>query len=139
MGRKKARDNAFRCIYQFGFEEHNSIDDILKYCYNENENDEEEIEYISKVVRGVSENLESIDQVILSKLKNWTMQRISKVDLAILRLAIYEILYIHDIPEKVTANEAVELAKTYGSNDSKSFVNGVLAKVIESKEETNGE
>ncbi len=138
MGRKKARDNAFKCIYQFGFDECNSVDDILKYCYEENENDEEEIEYIGKVTRGVFENIEKIDSIILSKLKNWTMQRISKVDLGILRLAIYEILYIHDIPEKVTANEAVELAKTYGNNDSRSFVNGVLAKVIESKDELNG-
>ena len=93
----------------------------------------------SCIAHYILSNLENIDKVILSKLKNWTMQRISKIDLAILRLAIYELLYIHDIPEKVTANEAVELAKTYGSNDSKSFVNGVLAKVIESKEETNGE
>ena len=138
MGRKKARDNAFKCIYQLGFEECNSVDDILKYCYEENNNEEDEIKYISKVTKGVKDNLEKIDNIILSKLKNWSLQRIAKVDLGILRLAIYEILYVDDIPEKVTANEAVELAKTYGNNDSKSFVNGVLAKVIESKDELNG-
>ena len=138
MGRKKARDNAFKCIYQLGFEECNSVDDILKYCYEENNNEEDEIKYISKVTKGVKDNLEKIDNIILSELKNWSLQRIAKVDLGILRLAIYEILYVDDIPEKVTANEAVELAKTYGNNDSKSFVNGVLAKVIESKDELNG-
>ena len=74
----------------------------------------------------------------MSKLKNWSLDRIAKIDLAILRLAIYEIIYVDSIPDKVSANEAVELAKTYGNNDSKSFVNGVIAKVIEDKEEENG-
>ena len=138
MGRKKARDNAFKCIYQLGFENCNSVDDILNYCYEENNNIEDEVEYISKVTNGVLQNLEKIDSIILSKLKNWSIQRISKIDLAILRLAIYEVMYMEDIPDKVTANEAVELAKTYGNSNSKSFVNGVIAKVIESKDVKNG-
>ena len=74
--------------------------------------------------------MDEIDKIILSKLKNWSISRIAKIDLAILRLAIYEIKYVDSIPEKVSINEAVELAKMYGNNDSKSFVNGVLAKVI---------
>ena len=82
--------------------------------------------------------MKTIDEIILSKLKNWSLDRIAKIDLAILRLAIYEILYVDSIPVKVSANEAVELAKTYGNNDSKSFVNGVIAKVIESKESEDG-
>ena len=90
------------------------------------------------VVKGIKEHLEEIDKIILSKLKNWSLDRIAKIDLAILRLAIYEIMYVENIPEKVSANEAVELAKTYGNNDSKSFVNGVIAKVIESKESEDG-
>lgn len=138
MGRKKARDNAFKCIYQLGFENCNRVDDILNYCYEENNNIEDEVEYISKVTNGVLQNLEKIDSIILSKLKNWSIQRISKIDLAILRLAIYELMYMEDIPDKVTANEAVELAKTYGNSNSKSFVNGVIAKVIESKDVKNG-
>lgn len=135
MGRKKARDNAFKCIYQLEFEDKKALEKILSYCYVENENEEEEKEYIESVLHGVVDNLERIDQVILSKLKNWTIQRIAKIDLAILRLAVYEILYVSDIPNKVSANEAVELAKEYGNNDSKSFVNGVIAKVIEDKDE----
>ena len=110
MGRKKARDNAFKCIYQLGFENCNSVDDILNYCYEENNNIEDEVEYISKVTNGVSQNLEKIDSVILSKLKNWSIQRISKIDLAILRLAIYELMYMKDIPDKVTANVSRQLA-----------------------------
>ena len=136
MSRKKARDNAFKCIYQLEFTNDPNIDDILEYCYVENDNIEEEKEYIEKVVRGVYQNLEQIDKDILSKLKNWTITRIAKIDLAILRLAIYEIKYLSQIPVKVSANEAVELAKTYGNPGSKSFVNGVIAKVIEERQES---
>lgn len=135
MGRKKARDNAFKCVYQLSFGQDFDLSKILENCYIENENDEEEKEYIETVVNGIKSNLEKIDNMILSNLKNWTIDRIFKIDLAILRLAIYEILFMDNIPVKVSANEAVELAKTYGNNESKSFVNGLLAKVIESKDE----
>lgn len=138
MSRKKARDNAFKCIYELEFIKDKNLDDILSNCYEENNNSTEEKEYIQMIVNGVKENIEKIDDIILSKLKNWSLDRIAKIDLAILRLAIYEILYVDSIPNKVSANEAVELAKTYGNNDSKSFVNGVIAKVIEDKEEENG-
>lgn len=133
MGRKKARDNAFKCIYQLGFgnKEDINIEQVLNSCYEENNNIEEEKEYISSIFKGVFQNLEKIDEIILSKLKNWDITRIAKIDLAILRLAIYEIKYIDNIPSKVSANEAVELAKSYGNPNSKSFVNGVIAKVIE--------
>lgn len=135
MSRKKARDNAFKCIYELEFGRNENLEKILNNCYEENNNKPEEKEYIEMVLKGVKGNLAEIDNIILSKLKNWSLDRIAKIDLAILRLAIYEIKYIEDIPEKVSANEAVELAKTYGNNDSKSFVNGVIAKVIEHKEE----
>lgn len=135
MGRKKARDNAFKCIYQLSFGQDLDTNKILENCYLENENDEDEKEYIELVLNGVNSNLEKIDDIILSNLKNWTIDRIFKIDLAILRLAIYEILFMDDVPLKVSANEAVELAKTYGNSDSKSFINGLIAKVIESKDE----
>ncbi|MEG0873272.1 MAG: transcription antitermination factor NusB [Clostridia bacterium] len=137
MGRKKARDNAFKCIYQLAFYGNNNAQDILKFCYEENENEEEEKEYIQQVLGGVMENLGKIDEIILSKLKKWSMDRIAKVDIAILRLAVYEIMFMKNIPPKVTANEAVELAKTYGDSDSKAFVNGVIAKIIEDKEDAS--
>lgn len=130
MGRKKARDNTFKCVYQLEFD-NRDIDRILKFCYEENESNDDEKEYIDTVLKGVVNNLEDIDSIILSKLKNWTIQRIAKIDLAILRIAIYEIKYMDNIPPKVSVNEAVELAKMYGNSDSKSFINGLLAKVIE--------
>ena len=138
MSRKKARDNAFKCIYELEFIKDKILDDILLNCYEENNNSEEEKQYIQIILNGVKENIEKIDSIILSKLKNWSLDRIAKIDLAILRLAIYEVLYVDSIPDKVSANEAVELAKTYGNNDSKSFVNGVIAKVIEDKEDEDG-
>lgn len=138
MSRKKARDNAFKCIYELEFIKDKNLNDILNNCYEENNNSKEEKDYIQMVLEGVKANLEKIDSIILSKLKNWSLDRIAKIDLAILRLAIYEIIYVDSIPNKVSANEAVELAKTYGNNDSKSFVNGVIAKVIEDKEEEDG-
>ena len=134
MSRKDARDNAFKCVYEYEFNKEKSIEDILKFCYEENEVNVSEKEYIDEVVRGVAKNLEKIDENILKHLKNWSMSRIAKIDLAILRVAIYEITYMSDvIPYKVSINEAVELAKKYGNPDSKSFVNGLLAKVIEDK------
>ena len=131
MGRKSARDKAFKCVYEFEFNKDKNIDTILEVCYEENSCTEIEKEYIEQVVKGVKDNLEKIDEIILNNLKNWSISRIAKIDLAILRLAIYEINYIENIPVKVSANEAVELAKTYGNSDSKSFVNGLLANVIE--------
>lgn len=138
MSRRKARDNAFKCIYEMEFNKDENVVKILYNCYDENNVSDDEKEYIEKVVNGVKSNIEEIDKIILSKLKNWSIDRIAKIDLAILRLAIYEINYMEDIPVKVSANEAVELAKTYGNNDSPSFVNGVIAKVIENKEEEDG-
>ena len=76
--------------------------------------------------------MNKIDEQILSKLKNWTIARIFKIDLAILRLAIYEIIYT-DTPYKVAINEAVELAKKYGNDESYTFVNGVLREIAKEK------
>lgn len=131
MSRKDARDNAFKCVYEYEFNKEKSIEDILNSCYEENEVNDSEKEYIDEVVSGVIKNIEKIDENILKHLKNWSMSRIAKIDLAILRVAIYEICYMSDvIPFKVSINEAVELAKKYGEDSSSSFVNGILASVV---------
>ena len=85
--------------------------------------------YIDKAVWGVFEKQAEIDGVIEQFLKGWTVDRISKVDLALIRLSIYEMLSLDDVPLGVAVNEAVDLAKEYGSDDSPSFVNGVLGGV----------
>jgi N utilization substance protein B len=87
-------------------------------------------EYLTSKTDSILAHLKEIDDAINDKSVGWKTSRMGKVDLAILRLAVYEIRYEEDIPEKVSINEAVELAKKYGTDDSSSFINGVLAKFV---------
>ena len=135
MSRKTAREVAFKIIFASNFQTDEIIPEkIIENLLRENENgeniDNNDMDYIKDVVHGVYENIERLDEQIKNHLKGWTMDRICKTDLAILRLAIFEILYRNDIPYKVSVNEAVELAKTFSVDSSSSFVNGVLAEVI---------
>jgi len=86
-------------------------------------------EYIDRVIWGTLEKEAQLDGVITSFLKGWELERISKIDLALMRLAIYEMLVEADVPSGVAVNEAVELAKAYGDDDSPAFINGVLGSV----------
>lgn len=86
--------------------------------------------YIFKKVEKISEKLEEIDAKINEVSEGWKTGRMGKVDLTLIRLAVYEMLYEEDVPAKVAINEAVELAKQYGTDNSPSFVNGVLAKLV---------
>ena len=86
--------------------------------------------YIISAFKGVYENVEELDSVIEKYLTNWTIDRISKVALAVLRLAIYEIKFMDDIPESVSIDEAVELCKKYSTTDDASFVNGLLGSMV---------
>ncbi len=132
MSRKIARELAFKVIFSVDFQHEN--EDVEKLIMNlEDETKEitqEDKEYINDIVQGVIAKKEELDEKIRKYLKGWTMDRISKTDLAILRLAIYEITYREDIPYKVSVNEAVELAKTFSDSTSSSFINGVLAGVV---------
>ena len=91
---------------------------------------EEDLNYIKEKFNKIIENIDSIDAEINDKSKGWKTSRMGKVDLSIIRLAVYEIKNEDDIPVKVSINEAVELAKKFGTDDSASFVNGVLAKFV---------
>lgn len=132
MSRKVARELTFKVIFSFDFQnEDERIDALIANLKNEtNELTKEDEEYIKAIVKGVIAQRDELDEKIKKYLKGWTMDRISKTDLAILRLAVYEILYRDDIPYKVSVNEAVELAKSFSEETSPSFVNGVLAGVI---------
>lgn len=136
MSRRKVRDMAFKYIYAMSYgksDTQNVIDSILE-SYEEEITmlEGEDKEFFDFLTTGVEQNLEEIDKSILSKLKNWTISRIFKIDLAVLRLAIYEVLYT-DVPYKVAINEAVELAKKYGNDESYTFVNGVLREIAKEK------
>jgi len=95
--------------------------------------------YIDSVVWGVFDKQSWLDRVIENFLQDWTIDRISKIDLAILRLSIYEMLRQADVPSAVSVNEAVELAKAYGHDDSPSFVNGVLSGVVKEIKNRGGD
>lgn len=89
----------------------------------------ESLDFAEELVRGVGEHRARIDRVISEKSKNWSLERMSKVDLCILRMAIFELLFRADIPKNVTINEAIEVAKKFGTKDSPAFINGILDEV----------
>ncbi len=128
MGRRAAREIAMKLVYQLEIQKDSREEQIRQTLEQENltEND---TNYITDVVEGVFGNLEQIDKTIELYSKGWKLSRISKVDLSILRLSIYEISYRNDIPFNVSINEAVELAKNYSGEESSSFINGILGKV----------
>ena len=134
MNRSKVREIAFKAIYALSFG-NEDLDKNLESILTSYEEEYSSLEgdaliFFNSLVEGVKTNLEDIEKEISDKLKSWSKDRIFKIDLAILSLAIYEIKYT-DISYKVAINEAVELAKIFGNDDSAKFINGVLAKVVE--------
>lgn len=131
MNRSAMREEAFKVIYSMQIQKvENKEEQIELYIESNNINNKEAQEYIKDVALGIEKYQENIDNQIKQNLKeNWRIERISKIDLSILRLAIYEIEY-REIPYKVAINEAVEIAKKYGEDTSKNFVNGILASIV---------
>ncbi|WP_010252609.1 transcription antitermination factor NusB [Acetivibrio cellulolyticus] len=128
MGRRAAREIAMKLVYQLEIQKDSREEQIRQTLEQENVT-ENDTNYITDVVEGVFKNLEQIDKTIEMYSKGWKLSRISKVDLSILRLSIYEISFRNDIPFNVSVNEAVELAKNYSGEESSSFINGILGKV----------
>ena len=131
MKRSRMREEAFKLIYSLEIQKDKDVKDQLElYLENSQIEDENAIEYMNDVVLGIDKNKEKILETIKKHLKSdWKIERISKIDLCILKLAIYEIKY-KDLPYKVAINEAVELAKKYGEETSGNFINGLLANII---------
>lgn len=132
MKRREAREQAFIFVFEKIFNPELSVSDMKEYA------EESELftlgEFAEKLFMCVCENIDAVDEKIASFLKGWTLQRIPKVSLALLRLAVAEILFFDDVPDSVSANEAVELAKKYAGEEDASFINGVLGSVIRGKE-----
>ncbi len=130
MNRTARREMAFKLIYSLEIQKSSNAEEIELFIENNAILENEDKEYIKEMANGIKENNQDISNTIQKNLKkDWTIERISKVDLSILKLAIYEIKY-KNIPFKVAINEAVELAKRYGEDQSSSFINGVLANVV---------
>ena len=128
MGRRASREMAMKLLYQLEIQKEDR-EEQKKQFFLENTLAEKDIEYINNVIDGVYSNQDFINNIIEVHSKGWKIGRMSKVDLSIIRLSIYEICFREDIPYNVSINEAVELAKKYSSEDAGSFVNGILSKV----------
>ena len=133
MKRSQIRELAFALIYSSEVQKEMS-DEQVELFIKENEIEgKEDSDYITTIYNGIKENKEEIVSLISNNLKEkWTMDRISKINLAILEVAIFELVY-SKLPYKVVINEAVELAKKYGEDSSKAFVNGILASIVKEK------
>ena len=130
MNRSEIRELAFKLLYQIEIQKEINDDDINLFFENNQIESKEAKEYIEDIVNGVSkENKVIIEEIEKNLKKDWEIDRVSKINLALLKLAIYEIKY-KSIPFKVVINEVVELAKKYGEETSHLFINGVLASVV---------
>ena len=130
MNISKMREYAFMLLYELEIQKEYSEESTELFLENNNIDDKNARRYIKKIVNGVKEKETELEENIAGKLKpEWQMQRISKINIALLKLSIYEILYA-DVPYKVAINEVIELAKKYGEDNSAPFINGVLANVV---------
>lgn len=131
MTRSRQREHAFLMLFRTEFHEMKDLNDQDELYMSELENiKDEERMYIESKVKETRMKLPEIDRLISEKASGWNIDRIGKVELTILRLAIYEILFDDTIPDSVAINEAVELSKKFGQDESSSFVNGVLSKFV---------
>lgn len=131
MGRKQAREGTMKLLYQMEINEDYSEEALLVYLENFSF-DSQEKEYILDAMSTIKENIQTIDEYIGENLEGWSVNRLAKVDLSVLRIAIYEILYRKDIPLEVAINEAIETVKIYSSEESFKFINGVLGGFVRS-------
>lgn len=131
MKRSAIRELAFRLIYSLEIQQAENLDEQIDLYLECNDVEEDEAKkYIKDAIYGITENIKEIQELIEKNLKaDWKIDRISKIDLSLLKLAIYEIKY-SKIPYKVAINESLELAKKYGEETSKNFINGILASVV---------
>lgn len=130
MTRSKLRENVFKMLFRVEFHDGAEMPEQFG-LFDEDENmKEEDMAYIREKCNDIAAKLPEIDAAINEATTGWKTTRMGKVDLSIIRLAVYEIKFEEDIPTKVSINEAVELAKQYGTDNSASFINGVLAKFV---------
>jgi|TARA_B110000008_G_scaffold261396_1_gene282764 N utilization substance protein B len=128
--RRQNRMAAVQYLYQWEANKPEQLNDgICQFFEHQEEHPRAYYAFAEELVYGVIENIDAVDAQIKQHAQNWTFERIAKVDLAVLRLALYELLYRTDIPPIVSINEAVELGKIFSNPDSKRFINGLLDKV----------
>lgn len=131
MSRTEMRELAFKLVYSLEVQNAEDLEEQIDLYVQENDiENNATVEYIKDIIFGINKNLDEITNIIKSCLsEKWTIERLSKINISILKLAIYEMKY-KDIPFKAEINEAVELAKKYGEETSSKFINGALATAI---------
>ncbi|MCZ8512827.1 transcription antitermination factor NusB [Paenibacillus filicis] len=147
MRRRLARELALQSLYQIEMNEVTLADAISHVVEEASTEDEAQLtkekdqispQYVTELVEGTLQHKQPIDHLLADYLKGWQMDRLSRVDREILRLATYEMMYRDDVPPKVVVNEAIEMAKHFGTEESGKFVNGVLGKMIKDLEKLKG-
>jgi N utilization substance protein B len=126
MKRRKAREYALQILFQLDIRKEKPSAAVLKHFWAEYEPDEDVKAFSEEIVKGTYKHIARINELLHQCAKNWSLDRMAVVDRNVLRMAVYEILYRIDIPTSVTINEAIEIAKKYGTDESGSFVNGIL-------------
>ncbi len=129
MKRRKAREYALQILFQLDIRKEKPSATVLKHFWAEYGPDDEVKAFSEEIVKGTYKHIARINGLIHQCAKNWSLDRMAVVDRNVLRMAVYEILYRIDIPTSVTINEAIEIAKKYGTDDSGGFVNGILDRV----------
>ncbi len=127
--RRENRKCAVQFLYQWELNKPEQVNDALRVFLETQEQPRDYYAFTEELVHGTLEHIKAIDAEILARAANWTFERIAKVDLSILRLAIFELLHRRDIPPVVSINEAIELGKVFSNLDSKRFINGILDQV----------
>ncbi|SHI01649.1 transcription antitermination factor NusB [Sporanaerobacter acetigenes] len=129
MSRKVAREETMKILFQMEINKDYSDDSMNTYIV-EHEFTDDETQYINHAVGTITNNLGKIDAIIGKHIKGWKIYRLAKVDLSVLRIAIYELKFREDIPIEVCINEAIEICKKYSTEESAKFVNGVLGSFV---------
>lgn len=131
MNRREMREQIFKMLFRVEFHDESEIPEQFELSMEESVNaSKEKQQYIEDKCEDIVAKLAEIDGIINQAAQGWKTTRMAKVDLTLIRLATYELKFEEDIPTGVAINEAVELAKKYGSDDSAAFINGVLAKIV---------
>ena len=126
--RRKSREFALQALYQLNITKQD-VTALLAQFQEHFLHDRKADEFLRRLVLGVLEHCEELDRLIERYSENWRLDRIDVIDRNILRMALFELLYCEDIPPKVTINEAIDLGKRYGSEESGSFINGILDRI----------
>lgn len=133
MQRSAMRELAFQLIYGTEIQK-DAQEDVIEMFFENNEVEDDVVKnYLRKIGLGIKEHNKEIEEIIIHNLKeNWSLDRVSKVNLSLIKLAIFEMLYLN-LPYKVAINEVIELAKKYSDNQAPTFINGILASVVKEK------